>query len=212
MQADLEGLEISRRELKYLSGIAINRVYWPLTLKKIFQEGLKTLLTMGLLLLSYRILITIFPSYQIVLVVIHGIAGLGLIVDDTLKIITSLRHKSLIAISIEVDRYNKIIQALTLCDQLENIGNPTAKVVDRPEIINALTLIREELVRTLNTERMIRNHHSLVKQSANLFPCDLSSLTIPQWQYSNNPKSEILREAWDIIISVEAMAKTSQKR
>ncbi|XDE63911.1 hypothetical protein AB3M80_08215 [Arthrospira platensis BEA 1257B] len=47
MTPDLEGLEISRGELKHLSGLGINRVYRPATFKKLLQEGLKTLLGYG---------------------------------------------------------------------------------------------------------------------------------------------------------------------
>ncbi|AMW29082.1 hypothetical protein [Arthrospira platensis] len=211
MIPDLEGLEISRGELKHLSGLGINRVYRPATVKKLFHEALKTLLAMGLVLLSYGILIGIFPADQTVLVVIHAIACLGLIVDDALKIITTWRHKSLIAIWMQVERYNRIIHAIAFCDQLENAGNPTAKVTDRSQILSALKMIREELVRTLNTEAMIRRNRSLIKQSSHLFPCDVSNLTIPQWQDSTTPDHQMLAEAWDIAMAVEAIVIKSVK-
>lgn len=205
MTPDLEGLEISRGELKHLSGLGINRVYRPATVKKLLQEGLKTWLALGLVLLSYGILTGIFPAYQMVLLVIHAIACLGLIFDDTLKIITTWRHKHLIDIWMQVERYNRIIHAIAFCDQLENAGNPTAKLSDRSQVISALKMIRKELVRTLNTEAMIRRNRSLIKQSSHLFPCDVSNLTIPQWQDSTTPEHQMLAEAWDIAMAVEAI-------
>lgn len=211
MIPDLEGLEISRGELKHLSGLGINRVYRPATVKKLFHEALKTLLAMGLVLLSYGILIGIFPASQTVLVVIHAIACFGLIVDETLKIITTWRHKSLIAIWMQVERYNRIIHAIAFCDQLENAGNSTAKVPDRSQILSALKMIRKELVRTLNTEVMIRRNRCLIKESSHLFPCDVSNLTIPQWQDYTTPEHKILAEAWDIAIAVEAIVIKSVK-
>ncbi|XDE63912.1 hypothetical protein AB3M80_08220 [Arthrospira platensis BEA 1257B] len=145
------------------------------------------------------------------MVVIHAIACFGLIIDETLKIITTWRHKSLIAIWMQVERYNRIIHAIAFCDQLENAGNPTAKVPDRSQILSALKMIRKELVITLNTEVMIRRNRCLIKESSHLFPCDVSNLTIPQWQDYTTPEHKILAEAWDIAIAVEAIVIKSVK-
>ena len=56
-QPDLQGLEITKGELKHLSGLSIDSVIRPFKLRRILHEVSKSILIGGLLALSCLILI-----------------------------------------------------------------------------------------------------------------------------------------------------------
>jgi hypothetical protein len=209
MKPDLEGLEISRGELKHLSGLGVNRVYRPPTLKKFGREGVKTLVASGLIFLSYGILSAIVPRYQWALGSVHAIAAAGLILDDTLKLIATHRHQTAIAIWEQVERYNAIVRAIDLFDGLEQAGNPQGAWADRKQMIEALTLIRAELVRALKTEALLRKNRQFIAESGDLFPPDLSNWIAPKLADfpDDTPHEHLLAEAWKVAVAVETQLK-----
>ncbi|MGC9524730.1 MAG: hypothetical protein ACP5D7_04235 [Limnospira sp.] len=214
MKPDWEGLEISRGELKHLSGLGMNRVYRPPTLKKLGYEGLKTLFALGLLFLSHGILSAIFPRSQLVSGTVHAIAAAGLILDDALKLIATRRHQTAIAIWQQVERYNAIVKAIDLFDRLEQAGNPDAALADRKQIIDALKLIREELVRALKTESLLRKNRRFLAESGDLFPPELSDWAAPPWGDfpEDTPRGRLLAEAWKVAVAVETQLKPLRDR
>lgn len=214
MKPDLEGLEISRGELKRLSGLGPNRVYRPPTLKKFGREGVKTLVASGLLFLSYGILSVIFPRDQWALGSVHAIAAAGLILDDALKLIATRRHQTAIAIWEQVERYNAIVRAIDLFDRLEQAGNPQAELAARKQMTDALTLIRGELVRALKTEALLRKNRQFLAASGDLFPPELSNLIEPQLADvpDDTPHGRLLAEAWKVAVAVETQLKPLRDR
>jgi hypothetical protein len=58
---------------------------------------------------------------------------------------------------IEVDKCNKTIRDIDIFDQLEDAGNPI-KLESRESVVAALRMTRNDIVRALKTERILREH------------------------------------------------------
>jgi len=65
---------------------------------------------------------------------------------------TKHKFQRLIMLLSEVANYNQILKNLDTLDQLEAVGNPV-RLTDRSEVIKALEITREDLIRALNTEK-----------------------------------------------------------
>jgi len=146
---DLEELEITPGELKHWSGINKNFLYRPATAKKIIGEGLKTLSIAGLLLISYGIWSLIFPELSLILIIIYLIIIILLILEDMIKIWLTLTRPECVQLFNQIDRYNTIVKALNIYEQLEATEHPQAILENRDTIIQALKLIRNELIKGL---------------------------------------------------------------
>ena len=82
MRADLQSLEITKGELRRLSGVRRGDLLIPPTRKQMSWELLRTLLAIALLGLSYWVLSLNFANHTFILVALHFSAVVGLIVDD----------------------------------------------------------------------------------------------------------------------------------
>ncbi len=210
MQPDLVGLEISWGEIKRLTGMKSKQIYRPLRLKTFTREGVKTLIASGLVLLNYLILAIIFPSYRPLLAIIHGVVVLGLGVEDCYKIVWSLKHRNLIRIIDDVDRYNAILKAIDLNDELEAIGNTQVKLNQREQVITAMQLIREDLIRAMKTERILRKNRKFLAKHEDLFITNLTALTGLQISDRSSVQGRLLHEALQIATHVQAELKQLQ--
>ncbi|MGB7895047.1 MAG: hypothetical protein WCF82_24540, partial [Microcoleus sp.] len=169
MRADIQGLEITLGELKHLTGAGPDRVYRPPTATKFAREALKTVGLIVLVLISCWLLVAIFPRAYLLWFALHLVAIVGLILEDAWKIRCSRQNKDLINLFDDVDRYNGIIEAIAINDQIEDAGNAEVKIGDRAKVIEALQLIRDDLVRALKTERILRENKKFVDTNSELF-------------------------------------------
>ena len=212
MRADIQGLEITVGELKRLSGAGPDRVYRPASATKFAREALKTVGLIVLVLISCWLLVAIFPRAYLFWFALHLATIAGLIFEDAWKIWCSSQNKHLINLFDDVDRYNGIIKAIEINDKIEDAGNAEVKVGDRPKVIQALQLIRNDLVRALKTERILRENKKFVATNSELFANNLRTLNSLQISDRTSEQGRLLNEALQLAIGVQAEMKKLQDR
>ncbi|MEG3988817.1 hypothetical protein QUA13_16980 [Microcoleus sp. S28C3] len=212
MRADIQGLEITVGELKHLAGAGPDRVYRPPTATKFAREALKTVGLIVLLLISCWLLVAIFPRAYLLWFALHLVAIVGLILEDAWKIWCSRQNQHLINLFDDVDRYNGIIEAIAINDRIEDAGNAEVKIGDRAKVIEALQLIRDDLVRALKTERILRENKKFVDTNSELFANNLKSLNALQISDRASEQGRLLNEALQVAVGVQAEMKKLQDR
>ncbi|MEG4249955.1 hypothetical protein QUB37_01955 [Microcoleus sp. AT3-A2] len=212
MRADIQGLEITLGELKHLTGAGPDRVYRPPTATKFAREALKTVGLIVLVLISCWLLVAIFPRAYLLWFALHLVAIVGLILEDAWKIRCSRQNKDLINLFDDVDRYNGIIEAIAINDQIEDAGNAEVKIGDRAKVIEALQLIRDDLVRALKTERILRENKKFVDTNSELFANNLRTLNALQISDRASEQGRLLNEALQVAVGVQAEMKKLQAR
>jgi hypothetical protein len=213
MQTDLQGLEITKGELKHCSAVSINAVFRPPTLSKFLWEITKTFLVIILICLSGVVIAQIFPEHWLKLMVIDGLAALILLFDDLRKIYFSNKHRNLARMFEEVKRYNSVIKAIDINDQIEAVGNPGVRLKNREQVIQALKLAREDIIRALKTERILRENENFIKLNSELFDNNLTALAALQVTDQASEHGRLLNEALQIVVDVqEEMRKLQDQR
>ncbi|MEG4231251.1 hypothetical protein QUA40_03895 [Microcoleus sp. Pol11C3] len=212
MRPDIQGLEITVGEIKHLSGAGPDRVYRPPTATKFAREALKTVGLIVLLLISCWLLVAIFPRAYLLWFALHLVAIAGLILEDAWKIRCSRQNKHLINLFDDVDRYNGIIKAIEINDKIEDAGNAEVKIGDRAKVIQALQLIRDDLVRALKTERILRENKKFVATNSELFANNLRNLNALQISDRASEQGRLLNEALQVAVGVQAEMKKLQDR
>jgi hypothetical protein len=225
MQPDLEDLKITPKTLEKLTGLDISdtfmgRVYRP----SVFQHRDRTLsflvtelMTLGLILIF---------CLPISLVVARGVGQLSgdagstfwfLVTTVGLSVAIAIgwngwmwhKGKSLKVLAHlldEVDQHNEIIQAVNVIDELGSIKNSTVELIDRPEVINALTATRETLLSGLMTEKILRNNRQLIARRYELFSnieTNITRLQNLQVNSQANEYGQLFNEALRIGLSVQ---------
>jgi hypothetical protein len=211
MRPDIQGLEITKGELKRLSGVAPDRTYRPPGLGKFMAEGLKTLAIMILLVISCLLLMLIFPRDYLLLIIGHLAIIMILIIDDISKIWLS-RNKHLVNLFDDVDRYNAIIKAIEINDRIEAAGNSKVSINNRLQVIEALKLIRDDLVRALKTERILRENQKFVASNSEMFTTNFRALTALQIGDRASEQGRLLNEALQLAVGVQEEMRRLQER
>jgi len=212
MQTDLQGLEISKGELKHCSGISIDAVFSPPTVSKYLSEITKTFLLTVLIAFSGFILVKVFPEHSFRLVTLHALAAIALLVNDSRKIYLSYNHRNLIKMFEDVKRFNSLIKAIDINDQLEAVGNREVRLQNRKQVIQALKLAKEDIVRALKTERILRENASFIKLNSELFENNLTALTALQVNDQASEHGRLLNEALQIVVDVQAEMRKLQNQ
>ncbi|HEY9903962.1 MAG TPA: hypothetical protein V6D43_16305 [Candidatus Sericytochromatia bacterium] len=213
MQTDLQELEITRGELKHCSGVSINSVFIPPTVQKFFSEIIKTFLIICLICLSCFILTQGFPEQLFLLLTLHVTTVVSLISNDANKIYLSFKSRNLIKLFDDVNRYNAVLKAIDINDQLEAVGNPSVRLENREEVIHALRLVKEDIIRALKTERILRENAKFIKLNTQLFESNLMALTALQVSDQASEHGRFLKEALQIVVDVqEEMRKLQSQR
>ncbi len=78
----------------------------------------------------------------------------------------------------EVERYNAVIKAIHINDQLEAVGTREMSLSDRQKVIEALTLTKEDLVRALRAEGVLRENQSFLVGNPELLATNLRTLQL----------------------------------
>ncbi len=213
MRPDIQGLEFTRGEIRRLSGVGFDAVYRPSTWGKFAAELAKTGLIIVLLALSCGLLSVVMPERLLLLAVIHGSVALGLLVDDLRRIAFSRRHRHLANLLDEIAQFNAVVRAIDINDQIEAVGNPGVAIQDRDRVIEALDLTREDIVRALRTERILRKNAQFIRLNPELFANNLKTLTALQVSDQASEHARLLNEALQIAVGVrEEMRKLQGQR
>ena len=212
MQPDLQGLEITPGEVKHLSGLSANAAIRPPKLRKFLAEILQSLLIIGLISVSGLLLIMVFPDHRLSLMAIHLILAVTLLIQDAFKIILTTKNRHFVSLLEDVDRYNKTIKSIDITDQLEAAGNPGVQLKDRARVIEALKLTREDLIRALKTERILRENQRFIRINPDLFATNINALAALQVDEKASEYGRILNEAFEIGMSIQDEMKQLQEK
>lgn len=210
MRPDLQGLQITKGELRRLTGVGVGNVLIPPTPPKFLSEIAQSFLIIILMAVSGLLLNSLFPDSRPLLIAAYLLASLALIGEDVKKINFSLKNKILVNLFEDVERYNDVIKAIDINDQLEAAGNPEVSLTDREKVIAALELTREDLVRALRTERILRAHRSFIARNPELFANNLTALTALQVSDRASEHGKLLNEALQIAVSAQAEMRKLQ--
>jgi len=111
----------------------------------------------------------------------------------------------------EVDKYHDLIGAIDINDQLAASGNVESSIQDRDKVTAALQLIREDLVRALKTERILRDNKKLLANNQELFVNNLASLQALQLSSQAGEYAQLLNQSLQIAIDVQAEIRKLHK-
>lgn len=213
MPDDLQGLEITKGEIKHCSGVSMNAVFQPPTLPKFLAEITKTFMIIILIGFSGFVLSQVWAEHWFILIAIHGTVAVGLIGDDIRKIYLSRKCQNLVRIFEDVRRFNSIIKAIDINDQIEAAGNPGVRLRNRNQILQAMKLAREDIIRALKTERILLENQSFIRLNSQLFEHNLVALTALQVSDQATEHGRLLNEALQIVVDVqEEMRKLQNQR
>ena len=218
MLPDLIGLEITKGELRRLTGVDPEDVFRPSILKNrekrfgFFINELIVALALTPIVVGFIYAFIILPTIGSSILI-----GLLLLVFVPIALILirwfwrqKTCPKSLTKLLDEVDEYHEVIQAIDINDQLASSGNTQSNISDRDQVIAALQLIREDLVRALKTERILRDNKKLLANNQDLFVNNLANLQALQVSTEAGEYAQLLNQSLQIAVDVQSQIKKLQ--
>ncbi|MEA5550995.1 hypothetical protein VB713_08390 [Anabaena cylindrica UHCC 0172] len=229
MRDDLEGLEITNHELQKLTNLPVNNELIIVTnniqkLGKYLLDKIKgsegatvifiscsifafTYLLFDLLVKLFAAWITI-PSWLLLFwfgVWVGGIIQtiLYLLWINKREFVKTNITNSLRILLNDVERYNDVIKAININDQIEAAGNPEVAIKQREKVIEALKLTKSDLIRALKTEKILRENKNFILNNSDLFANNLATLTSMQVTEQASEHGRLLNEALQIALDVQ---------
>ncbi|MDF5737599.1 MULTISPECIES: hypothetical protein [unclassified Nostoc] len=219
MQPDLIGLEISKGELRRLTGFDPEDVFRPSVLRD-SKKRLGFLINEMLVMLALTPIIVGFIYAFIILPTIGSSIKFGILLLILVPIPILVGRalwrqltcpEGLTILLDEVDKYHDLIHAIDINDQLAASGNVESSIHDRDQVTAALQLIREDLVRALKTERILRDNKKLLANNQELFVNNLASLQALQLSSQAGEYAQLLNQSLQIAIDVQAEIRKLHK-
>jgi hypothetical protein len=217
VQSDLIGLEISKGELRHLTGFDPDDVFRPSILKD-KQKRLGFFANEGVVAVALTPIIVGFIYAFLILPTIGSSIPLGLILLILVPIGVVVGRwiwrkfncpQALTMLLDEVDRYHTIVKAVDINDELTTFGNSQV-ASDRVKVVEALKLIREDLVRALKTERVLRDNKKLLANNQELLTNNLANLQALQVNNQASEYARLLNQSLQIAVDVHAELKKLQ--
>jgi ABC-type multidrug transport system fused ATPase/permease subunit len=215
VQPDLIGLEISKGELRRLTGFDADDVFRPSILKDkdkvagfLFNEILVALALTPIIvgfIYAFIILPSIGSSVLLGILLLLVVPVLVLVGRWLWRRFTC--PKSLTILLDEVDKYHQVVQAIDINDQLASSGNHDSNIHDREKIIAALQLIREDLVKALKTERILRDNKKLMANNQELFISNLATLQAFNLSNQAGEYAYLLNQSLQIAMDVQEQVR-----
>ena len=232
MQADLENLLLTKEELETLvdldtsTALAID-AYRGFILKNP-QQMLSVLLTE--LFIFILVLIFVMP---VSLIVLRNVGALPGNTDGVTKLLTLILSISLLGVLIwnvcfwqqvkqvkslarlmdKVDKYNHVIQAIALIDELESASRSPSRcnsLSTRKEVIQALSITKETLSSALQAEKLMRKHRKFLSSHHELFANlenNFTNLISFDLSHQVNEYTHLVNESLQIGLSVHKELK-----
>ncbi|MCG6133891.1 MAG: hypothetical protein MET45_04410 [Nostoc sp. LLA-1] len=229
MRNDLHGLEISQRELQKLTNLPVkdeliiisnplkNRIKKIVNKLKGSEGATVVFISCSIFVFSYLvfdIFIKLFatwvtiPSWIVLIMLCFWGGGITQITLyylwwRRLQILHDNMTNSLEILLNDVDRYNSVIKAIHINDQIEEAGNPEVTIKEREKVIAALKLTKSDLIRALKTERILRENKNFILSNTELFVNNLATLTAMQVTERATEHGRLLNEALQIALDVQ---------
>lgn len=235
----MQGLDISQKELQQLTDLPVHEelILVVGTLKKIAKKFLEKVkgpeaatayfIAIAPLFFSYfifTVFISLFlPGLNVipawVLFLIFLLSGGGLcqltfyyIWKYRSKIVRENITPSLRILLSDVERYNNVIKAININDQIEAAGNIDVSIKERKRILEALKLTRADLIRALKTEKILRENKNFIISNTELFANNLPTLSAMQVSEQASEHGRLLNEALQIALDVQLEMKRLQSQ
>ena len=218
---DLPGLEITQGELRHLIGIDPSEVARPIAFKTaqdvwnfLLQELVMAVALMPLIvgfIYTFIILPTVGPSIPIAIAIV-GITPVAIIL---IRWFWQKRAKftALAILLQDIERYNSTIKAIQISDQIQAAGNKDATISDRQTVIDALQLTREDLLRALKTERILRENQEFIGTNPEFFANNLTAVKALEVSDRASEYGQLLDRALQIGVSIQTeMIKLQDRR
>ncbi len=220
MQPDLQELEISKGELKHLTGVEIDEIFRPAsiaTAQKRLSFLLQEVLT-GIILtplaVGFLYIFIIVPLLKSSVAAAIACLILTPIAIILLRWYWRSRNspQTLTALLDEIDRYRAVLKAIDISDQIEAAGSAEAILRDRNTVIEALQLTRSDLIRALRTERILRENKDFIATNPELFANNLTAIRALQVTNQASEYGQFLDRALQIGIGVQAEMRKLQSQ
>ncbi len=198
MQPDLESVLLSKGELRKLTGLDSLRynflIYYVilLSLLDLTEYERKGELNSAIKAFGDREMSWLIEF--LINLIVKIIISIGL--ETKIK---NKRKSPLINLFDDVKNHNKLIIQIDVMDQLQSIGNKI-QIEDRNKVIEALIITRDNLVKSLKTEKILRENPGFRPES---FSVDLISLRSLQINEQSSEYGQLLNEALQIGISIQ---------
>ena len=227
MRDDLQELDISHDELQKLTNLPVNNKLIIITdiiqelsrqlLKKVKETENPTLVFAGVSI-SACVYLLVKLSFLIPLIVFLFWTGgsiqtiLYLLWKGKSRFLKQHQTNSLRILLNDVERYNSVIKAIDINDQIEDAGNLGVSIQEREKVLAALELTRNDLIRALKTERILRENKSFIITNSDLFANNLAALASMQITEEATEHGKLLNEALQISLDVQQEMKKLQNK
>ncbi|MEA5516386.1 hypothetical protein [Nodularia sp. UHCC 0506] len=185
MRPDLQKLYLTHEELKTIAGLSNRDI-------KAYQKLQYPRLALLLLIGDY---------VQKILILGWGLIPLGYLIKWKW-----LRKKQKNILN-EVDKYNAVLKAIDIRDQLEAVGNQEANFQEREQLISTLTTTRDNLICALKTEQILRKNRTFLDRNVQLLESNLTAIQALQIQQEAREYSRLLNEVLKISQDVQTEMK-----
>lgn len=227
MRDDLQGLDISHDQLKNATNLPVNNKLIIITdilqelsrqlLKKVKETENPTLVFAGVSI-SACVYLLVKLSFLIPLIVFTVWTGgtiqtlLYLLWKGKSRFLKQHQTNSLRILLNDVERYNSVIKAIDINDQIEDAGNLGVGIEEREKVLAALELTRNDLIRALKTERILRENKTFIITNSDLFANNLAALASMQITEEATEHGKLLNEALQISLDVQQEMKKLQNK
>lgn len=227
MRDDLQELDISHDELQKLTNLPVNNKLIIITdiiqelsrqlLKKVKETENPTLVFAGVSI-SACVYLLVKLSFLIPLIVFTVWTGgtiqtlLYLLWKGKSRFLKQHQTNSLRILLNDVERYNSVIKAIDINDQIEDAGNLGVGIEEREKVLAALELTRNDLIRALKTERILRENKTFIITNTDLFANNLAALASMQITEEATEHGKLLNEALQISLDVQQEMKKLQNK
>jgi len=198
MSSDLQELLITKGEIRHLTGFDTFRyhclIYLTILVALINTSPIE----------RYRELNSSIQAFgdRNITSILESIFKITLKIIETLKLNDSIKKivkGTLVNLLIDVKNHNKIVYKINVLDQLNSVGNKVS-LDDRGNILKALTITRENLVRALKTNKILRENPGFETDS---FSVDINSLQSLQITEQSSEYASLFNQALQIGISIQ---------
>lgn len=232
MQADLENLLLTTEELETLVYLDTSTALAIDAYRGFILKNPKQMLSVILTELFIFILVLIFVM-PVSLIVLRNAGTLPGNTDGVTRLLTLISSISLLGVLIwnvylwqqvkqvkslarlmdKVDKYNHVIQAIALIDELESASRSPSRcnsLSTRKEVIQALSITKETLSSALQAEKLMRKHRKFLSSHHELFANlenNLTNLISFDLSHQVNEYSHLVNESLQIGLSVHKELK-----
>jgi hypothetical protein len=218
VRPDLQGLEISKGELKHLSGVDTDDLFRPASLQNAqtrFSFFLQELfIGLAITPIAVGFLYTFIIGPLIGVSVPAAIACLVLTPVATVIIrwfwLQRNSPHTLLSLLDEVDRYHAVIKAIDISDQIQDAGSAETAIRDRTTAIEALQLTRADLIRALRTERILRENKDFLATNPEMVVTNFTALSALQVSDRASEYGQFLDRALQIGTGIQAEMRKLQ--